>query len=719
MYIPIFKFSVSGSEWEITGTQAGKNVLGGKGEALVSMCALGLPVPPGWTITTAGCNAWHALEGGFATKDLAKVQAEFMHPLLEASIDNHIDLIEEFGFAPLMSVRSGAPVSMPGMMDTILNVGLTPGNMLEWKERIGERGALDSYRRLIQMLGSTAFGVPRTQFEEALTASREAAGVKEDSDLSIDQLYFLIQNYLHIFETHTGHSFPDTVVEQLDAAIRAVFNSWSNDRAVHYRKLNDIDDGMGTAVTVQAMVFGNMGETSGSGVLFTRDPSTGAKVAMAEYLFDAQGEDVVAGTRTPLNLNVTEPDDGCPKWVHDLAGICVCLEAEYRDMVDVEFTVQEDKLYILQSRVGLRSARAAIKIAYDFVHDNDLPISEALSRVTAEQYKIARRPGIDPSFDVEPNLTGTPACPGVVTGMPVYSSEDAVNCTEPCILVTSETTPDDIAGMHKAVGILTQTGGVTSHAAVVARAMDTPCIVGCTDFDPQGYLEGFDGTGMTIDGGTGRVWVGVDVPLVDISDSPEMRAFSNWCMELGGYCDVSLMNPDDPDAEALITVSEWWGDINVLGVVLDELAELPSRRKLTLDLRPPIFFVPPSDAELIYAFAPKSDTEDTFLHTVQGLLMDRTDLEGLTVYTEAPTQHFVKSMAKQGYTVLRAPQTIADLMSCDTVCPTPDFIANVIGGDTAWHKLCKAFAAAGFEIKLPKQAVQSDYAVFKQLKKYT
>ena len=334
---------------------------------------------------------------------------------------------------------------MPGMMDTILNVGLTEANLGVWAKRIGERAAWDSYRRLIQMLGATAYGIQMDKFEFQLASVKKQAGVTVDADLTVEHLHVLCSLYSHVFKANVGHEFPQTREEQLKAAIVAVFRSWDNDRAVEYRKINKIDDAMGTAVTVQAMVFGNMGKTSGSGVAFTRDPSTGEPKIMGEYLFDAQGEDVVAGIRTPLKL-----DDVKAAWCGELEQLCYKLEAMYVDMVDLEFTVQNGELFILQSRTGKRSARAAFKIAVDLVNEGVIDRGTARSRLTAEQFKVVRRPTIDPAFKVEPALVGLPACPGVVTGKPVFSSQDAINCKEPCILVTHETTPEDIAGMNAA-----------------------------------------------------------------------------------------------------------------------------------------------------------------------------------------------------------------------------------------------------------------------------
>ncbi|QXN72615.1 pyruvate phosphate dikinase [Rhodobacter phage RcZahn] len=732
MYHRIYQFSASHCEWLTQGGDHAKlapkvaayeqkRILGGKGGALVDMCAMGLPVPPGFTITTEVCNAYRQCANP-TTKEL------FVDKLMAEVMERYARLSEEFKHPPLVSVRSGAPISMPGMMDTILNVGLTSENLGLWSELIGQRAALDSYRRLIQMMGSTAFGVASILFEEHLEQIKEDAGVVEDKELSIEDLQKVVDAYKFVFTAATELQFPDTVEDQLRASVLAVFDSWMNERAIHYRQLNKIDEAMGTAVNVQAMVFGNMGETSGSGVLFTRNPSTGEPAIMAEYLSNAQGEDVVAGIRTPQKLVLDDsvtPED-CPMWMVDLKVVCARLEDAYRDMVDVEFTVQDGKLFILQSRSGKRSARAAIRIAYDMAVEGRIDEDTAVSRITAEQYKIARRPGIDPKFDVPHHMMGLPACPGVVTGRPVFSSAEAVEATDAVILVTHETTPDDIAGMNKAAGILTQTGGATSHAAVVARAMDKPCVVGCTDLEIQGKLIGTNGVmfadsakdtcRITIDGSTGRVWVGVDVPLVDTSDSPEMQALALWCLRMGGFVETMVMNPADPEQEAHICVSEWWGDADVLDVILDEMAALQQRSHLTLDLREPRTLMPQVDHQLLDCFTGPPVGMDEFLALVVGKLMGRDDLKGLILMLSDLNKVDVTLLRQKGYVIPKTPETVADLLGSATMAPTQEFIEKVMGGDAAWKTFRDLLQKGGFEMRTPKRAVPLDYAVFRQLK---
>lgn len=482
-------------------------IWGGKGAGLARMAAKGYPVPPGFVITT----------------ELCKVYQEQPEEVVEAvmlDIDEHLLFIkEQFGYLPLLSVRSGAPISMPGMMDTILNVGMNHNEMKNWLPRIGERASWDSFRRLLQMMGTTCFGIPAESFEHVLSAQRALAQVDTDAELSVKHLQKVYEGFRLLYQ-EAGHEIPLTLKDQLKVCIDAVFKSWNSERAIEYRKIEGIDESLGTAVTVQAMVFGNMNDQSGSGVLFTREPSTGEKKVMAEYLPNAQGEDVVAGIRTPEELIVTSAGKG---FVHELWGYAKKLEADYKDMVDVEFTVQDGELFLLQSRVGKRSARAAFKIAVDMMKEGMITEDEMISRVKRKQLLAVRRPSIDPKFKKKPVLTGMGASQGIAIGEVVLSSNQAVvqaSKGKKVILVTHETTPDDIAGMAAAVGILTETGGATSHAAVVARGMDKPCVVGCTELFGTNPL--IEGTVISIDGATGRVWVG-EVPVVggELDDGPK------------------------------------------------------------------------------------------------------------------------------------------------------------------------------------------------------
>lgn len=692
-----------------------KTVLGGKGVALVEMCGMGLPVPPGFTITTNVCNHYRASTAkGTLLQDLIEQDSGNAYESVLHCMDW---LDKQFGYIPLVSVRSGAPVSMPGMMDTILNVGLTQENIDEWGKRIGVKPAKDSYRRLIQMLGTTAFGIAQDKFDFQLASVKKSAAIETDQELSNKNLDDLIKRYRAVFKANIGTDFPDTLKEQVFFAIRAVFDSWMSERAIEYRKLNKIDESMGTACTIQAMVFGNMGDDSGSGVLFSRDPSTGKNLFMAEYLVNAQGEDVVAGIRTPEKLELNTFADELSGWQLELTELCNQLEVHYKDMVDIEFTVQQHKLFILQSRVGKRSAQAAFKIAYDMVQEESITRAQALDRVTAAQFKAIRRPGIDPKFKTPPNLTGLPASPGVVTGKPVFTSKDAVNCTEPCILVSHETTPDDIAGMAKALGILTQTGGATSHAAVVARAMDKPCVVGCMQLKLAGDL-GFEAKKVTIDGSTGNIWFNTDVPVIDNSNSPEVQAVMSWCLEKMGWVEATVVDLEE-DRPHTIIAAHWWGDEGALEAILDSLIEKESRAGVMLDCAPPAHYMDDSDKTLLNAFGMDMPaTELAFQIVLVSRLYEYSKsakLAGLTLLNLACSPSQRSDLSKRGLHVAAKPKTVADLMSPIAVQPDKQFIDEIIGGADAWEKLQKVMQAAGYAKNGAARAVPPDYAVYRAL----
>lgn len=471
-------------------TETSAEVLGGKGAGLMAMSADGLPVPPGFIIPTTNYASFKENPEAF----MAEVE-KGIQPWLKL-------LAKKIGYMPLLSVRSGARVSCPGMMDTILNVGLDNSTFEAWEERLGKGCVADSAGRLVEMYGSVVKGIERSEFEGLALAER-----------------------LVTYTNHTGSEFPD-FMEQLLGSIEAVFASWDNERAKIYRELNGIPSEWGTAVVVQAMVFGNMNDQSCTGVLFTRNPDSGEPGVTGEYLIKAQGEDVVAGIRTPDPLSEMAAWN---KGLHDqLMTTVLGLEEKRKDMQDVEFTVQDGSLFILQTRNAKRSARAAVRLAVEF-HKEGLPLLSAIQRVTAKQFDLAQQSVLDPSFTDEPMATGIPACSGVVTGLAVTSSQFAIDCKEPCILVTQETTPDDIGGMNAAIGVLTMTGGATSHAAVVARGMNKPCVVGL-GLDIKSFING--PTKISIDGATGRVWLGT-VPVVDGSSNPYIQLFREMMWKMG------------------------------------------------------------------------------------------------------------------------------------------------------------------------------------------
>ncbi|MDF1526466.1 MAG: pyruvate, phosphate dikinase [bacterium] len=517
------------------GTGQMKDLLGGKGAGLANMVNLKFPVPSGFTITTEACNTYF--------DDKRKHPAGMWDQVLANLKKVEKSMGAKLGDAKnplLLSVRSGSKFSMPGMMDTVLNLGLNDTTLKALAQKTGnERFALDTYRRLITMFGSTVMGVDRTVFEKALEAMKKKKGVVEDTELDVDDLRVLVDKFLVIYKKETGKVFPKDPLQQLKLAINAVFDSWFGDRAVTYRNLNHIDHDLGTGCNVQAMVFGNMGDNSGTGVGFTRDPSTGKKKFFAEYLINAQGEDVVAGIRTPLHIN--EMKKMVPAAYKELDRIYNKLEKHYKDMQDIEFTVQDGKLYMLQTRVGKRTAAASLKIAIDMVKEGVIDKKTAVMRIDPEQIEQLMHPRIDPKFKYNAIAKGLPASPGAAVGTVVFSAEDAEKAAakgEKVVLVRPETSPEDIGGMDAAQGILTARGGMTSHAAVVARGMGKCCVAGCTAVNIDEKKKNFwvgsktvrDGDIITLNGTTGEVILGA-VPLIQAEMSGDFNTIMKWADE--------------------------------------------------------------------------------------------------------------------------------------------------------------------------------------------
>ncbi len=524
-----------------------KKLLGGKGAGLAEMTAIGLPVPPGFTITTETCIKF--FENG------NKFPEGLWEQVLDAmkKLENKTGKIFGSDENPLLvSVRSGAPISMPGMMDTILNLGLTDKSVEGLaKQTNNPRFAWDAYRRLLQMFGNVVLSIPHEEFEEKLDEIKKKYGAKQDVELSVDALKELVEEYKKIYKNH-GYEFPQDPYKQLELAIRAVFESWNNERAIVYRRINKIPDDMGTAVNIVTMVFGNMGDDSGTGVAFTRDPRTGEKHLYGEFLPNAQGEDVVAGIRTPhavneyskqdANRNLPTMEELMPNVYKQLVNVAELLEKNYRDMQDIEFTIEKGKLYLLQTRTGKRTARAAVKIAVDMANEGLITKEEAVIRVTPEQVDTLLHPQIDPNAEKKEIAKGLAASPGAAVGKVVFDPDKAVTMVENgerVILVRPETTPDDIHGMHASEGILTARGGMTSHAAVVARAMGKPAVVGCEELDvhiKEGYfvarnIKIKEGDIITIDGTTGSVYLG-SVPLIMPSLSGDLETILSWADEI-------------------------------------------------------------------------------------------------------------------------------------------------------------------------------------------
>ncbi len=517
------------------GSAKDKVLLGGKGANLAEMTLLDIPVPPGFTITTDTCAEYYT-------------HGETMPEGLAEEIQHNLALLErmtgkKFGDEKnplLVSVRSGAAVSMPGMMDTVLNLGLNDKAVEGLAEKSGnKRFALDAYRRFINMYGNVVLGMSHSNFEHEMGALKKAKGVDLDTELDADALAELVQRYKAIVRKKTNKDFPQDPLDQLNGAILAVFGSWNNERAIKYRKINNIIGLTGTAVNVQAMVFGNFGDGSGTGVCFSRDASTGENYFYGEFLMNAQGEDVVAGIRTPDPLSKLEQVQ--PKQYAELVAIKNQLEKHYRDMQDIEFTIEEEVLYILQTRNAKRTGRASVQIAVDMVSEGLISKEEAILRVSSDHLDQLFHPMIDAKRRKEFSVIakGLNASPGAATGQVVFSAEDAERWVEQgkkVLLVRQETSPEDIGGMNVAQGILTATGGMTSHAAVVARGMGRPCVVGCRELHIEGKTltiggQSFnEGDAFTIDGNTGEVFIGV-LPLEEPKVSEELNTVLAWADE--------------------------------------------------------------------------------------------------------------------------------------------------------------------------------------------
>ena len=523
-----------------------RNLLGGKGVGLHDMCSIGVPVPPGFTITTEVCTYFYEHDKQYPKRLAGDIQAGMKHieKIVGKKFGDEADPL-------LVSVRSGARVSMPGMMDTILNLGLNDKTVVGLHTKTGnERFAYDSYRRFIQMFGDIVMGVPHAEFEKVLQGVKNKVGVKLDTELKTEDLKEVIAGYKKLIKEKKGHEFPQDVQEQLKQAIDAVFGSWNNPRAITYRNINDIPHTWGTAVNIVAMVFGNMGDTSATGVAFTRNPATGEKILFGEYLVNAQGEDVVAGIRTPQQISnagkaaqhsdLPSMEESMPLMFQELNDVRQKLEKHNKDMQDIEFTIQEGKLYLLQCRSGKRTAKAAVKIAVDLYNEGIVNKEQALLLIDPTSINQLLHRQIDPSAKKNILSRGLNASPGAASGTIVFTAEDAEKkaANGPVILLREETSPDDITGMHVAQGVITARGGMTSHAAVVARGMGAPCITGCGEmvinFEKKvvyfGNKELKEGDWISMSGDTGEIYEG-QVPTIEPQISGDFETIMKWADE--------------------------------------------------------------------------------------------------------------------------------------------------------------------------------------------
>jgi pyruvate,orthophosphate dikinase len=542
--MPMNKLIFNFNSKDVKKIKSPKNILGGKGANLSEMGRMGLPVPPGFTISTNVCDLFYKNKKKLNSKIINQIKSELK--VIEKGVKKKFGDLKN---PLLLSVRSGARVSMPGMMDTILNLGLNDETVIALSKKTSNgRFAKDSYRRFIQMYGNVVMGVEGHYFEELIENYKLTKGVLLDTELDESDWDGLINDFKKVVKEKTQKNFPQNVHEQLFGAISAVFLSWESNRAKIYRKLNQIPSEWGTAVNVQSMVFGNMGNDCATGVVFTRNPSDGSNNIYGEYLINAQGEDVVAGTRTPQYItrkarkeaNVKDPsmEESMPKVYKELEKILMKLENHYKDMQDVEFTVENNKLWILQTRSGKRTSKSAVKIAVDMVKEKLISKKEAILRIDPSSLDTLLHPTLDEKSEINVIANGLPASPGAASGKVVFSSEEAERLNDmmqDTILVRVETSPEDIQGMHAAKGILTARGGMTSHAAVVARGMGRPCVSGSSEIDINYESKIFktseqeikEGDIITIDGSTGRIILG-EVPTVKPEISGDFSKLMSW-----------------------------------------------------------------------------------------------------------------------------------------------------------------------------------------------
>ncbi|RQD78511.1 MAG: pyruvate, phosphate dikinase, partial [Candidatus Syntrophonatronum acetioxidans] len=512
-----------------------KELLGGKGANLSEMTRIGLPVPPGFIISTRACNMYYD-KGDELLQEVRASVEEALQSLEEEMGKRFGDVNNPL----LISVRSGAAVSMPGMMDTILNLGLNDETVKGLEKASGDaRFAQDCYRRFIQMFGGVVLKVDHIYFEKALEHKKDSYGAHDDTELTAEALEELVEEFKEIIYNQAERTFPQDPMEQLIEAIQAVFDSWNNQRAVVYRKVHRIPDELGTAINVQTMVFGNLGNNCATGVAFTRDPATGEPKLYGEFLVNAQGEDVVAGIRTPLGIERLK--EIMPDIYQEFLDICNKLEEHYKDIQDIEFTIEKGKLFILQTRTGKRTSLASVRSAVDFVKDGIITKKEAILRIEPQYIDRLLHRQIDPKREIKHIARGLPASPGAASGKVIFNADEAEKLSQQgikVVLVRPETTPDDIHGIVAAEGILTSRGGMTSHAAVVARGMGKPCVSGCEALSIDLEKEEFQVDGVvyskgdiiTIDGATGRVIVG-EVPLIEPELSGQFREILDWCDE--------------------------------------------------------------------------------------------------------------------------------------------------------------------------------------------
>lgn len=687
------------------------DVLGGKGYQLVQRHKLGLPIPKAKVLSTELCRQYK--------RDPQSVVSYLKNEAIPEILKS---LKRKNGDMPLVSVRSGAKVSMPGMMDTILNIGLTKSTLPFWEKQLGARAARDCRRRFMQMFGDVVCGIDGAKFEDELKKIKSKRRIVEDSELNEADLSDLIVAYDKIYRA-AKVVLPETIEEQVLAAAEAVMKSWDNPRAKEYRKIRGFSDDWGTAIVVQEMVFGNKDEHSCTGVLFTRNAALGTNEPMGEFLVNAQGEDVVAGIRTPDPIYKMKSWN--PKAYEALMGIADSLEKDSRDVQDIEFTVQSGDVYILQTRTAQRSALAAVKIAVDMAKSGLITKAEALSRVTLSQYEQLCAPMIAPTFTAKADVVGLAASNGISTGKVVFSSDDAVASGDDCILVSEETTPDDLPGMHAAKGILTATGGVTSHAAVVARGMDKVCVVGASGMkfikDKHGEVvsakvgdhEVVAGDMVTLDGATGRVWVGTSVPVVPGGTLPALLDFNDMIYEVYPVyrivTDGHELHQDFPMVYATYAL-----DGMSPNAIRTELLDSMPYLNGILDLSTLEEHSPKEDAEVLSLGGSSKDNE-VFDLKAEIALGYRVGKSNVRVYLGRRTKEYKERFERAGYDVLVPAElatkhsngSVFSILTGDEPSAAAVWAAAKNGANKSVHAIAKAPADLLNELAARKEAGES------------
>lgn len=681
--------------WEknTTGDPSRKDILGGKGANLARMAALGLPVPPGLTLSAKMCGIFQE-------------NPEKLMEALWADLPHHLDWLVDKSTVCLYSVRSGAAVSMPGMMDTVLNIGITEENIAVYEKQLTKRTAWDCYRRLYQMYGNVVYGIPANVFDKAIDKAKKYTAKHKDGtpidgvsvdDFTVTDLKRLVSYFQKVFEANSKE-LPQSFSGQIDGAVRAVFSSWNNERAILYRNANGIPHDMGTAVTVQQMVFGNRNEKSATGVMFTRNPQTGERRLMGEFLVNAQGEDVVAGTHTPLPIQQLE--DWNSKLYGELKALATYLENEVKDMQDIEFTIENGKLWVLQTRNGKRSARAAVRIAWDMHVEERMTFEQACKAITSKQYFQASVPAF-----AEPEtphvLKGLPVCDGAVSGVACADLEQvktAVSAGKKAILVRHETTPEDFEAMNLASAILTKTGGATSHAAVVARSMDTPCVVGATNLIIHDSSPG-PGVGAEFKDGSGQAPLDWGAPL-SVCGSTGHVWFQEMKVNAGGadeYCEKFLAkmietNPqpfytDRPEQNRRILTCMWGSKTYDQYVEYVKLA-CHGDDVAFFDLSPSSNFMAPQDAELLEQFGLREGTSEiTRIEKIARAIIKTAHGQ---VIVKAPTllsMDYIQKLSKAGAMIVREVDTMEDALSMSGYVEPSDYLVGALGSRDTWNKL--------------------------------